>query len=142
MKQRSLIKLADVKDLLPLLDREEITISRFCELLNYRANESLNARINLQRPDSEYYASREKHWLETINMKDKKLNFTLFSNDSVFLSDVLSKYRYYLLEDVQQTLKNNVVDPMVMKFSSYEYLNYGHWVEKCLFHIRRIRDED
>jgi hypothetical protein len=37
-----LIKLADVKDLLPLLDKEEITLSRFAELLNERANKALN----------------------------------------------------------------------------------------------------
>lgn len=35
---KNLIKLADLKDLLPLYDREEITISRLAELLNEKAN--------------------------------------------------------------------------------------------------------
>lgn len=36
-----LIILADVKEYLPLLDRGEITISRFAELLNNRANKAM-----------------------------------------------------------------------------------------------------
>ena len=39
---KKLIRLADVKEYLPLLDKEEITLSRFAELLNERANDSLN----------------------------------------------------------------------------------------------------
>jgi hypothetical protein len=41
MKKLNLIRLADVKEYMPLLDREEITLSRFAEILNNRANEAL-----------------------------------------------------------------------------------------------------
>ena len=36
---KNLIKTADIKEYLPQLDREEITISRFAEILNQLANE-------------------------------------------------------------------------------------------------------
>ena len=36
---KNLIRTADIKEYLPQLDREEITISRFAEILNQLANE-------------------------------------------------------------------------------------------------------
>ena len=44
MKKLNLIRTADVKEYISLLDREEITMSRFAEILNECANEAL--RIN------------------------------------------------------------------------------------------------
>jgi hypothetical protein len=38
---KTLIKTSTVKEYLPLLDREEITVSRFAELLNEAANRAL-----------------------------------------------------------------------------------------------------
>ena len=50
MQQKlKLIILADVKEYLPQLDREEISVSRFAEILNNKANESLNV-INANKP--------------------------------------------------------------------------------------------
>jgi hypothetical protein len=51
MKQKlNLIKLADVKAYIGLLDREEITMSRFAEILNECANEALIIHpVNHQR---------------------------------------------------------------------------------------------
>ena len=41
MEKLNLIRLADVKAYIGLLDREEITMSRFAEILNECANEAL-----------------------------------------------------------------------------------------------------
>ena len=41
MKKLNLLRLADVKAYIGLLDREEITMSRFAEILNECANEAL-----------------------------------------------------------------------------------------------------
>ena len=41
MDKLNLIRLADVKAYISLLDREEITMSRFAEILNECANEAL-----------------------------------------------------------------------------------------------------
>ena len=48
MEKLNLIRLADVKEYLPMLEREEITMSRFAELLNISANKELNKHINKQ----------------------------------------------------------------------------------------------
>lgn len=64
MQQKlKLIILADVKEYLPQLDREEISVSRFAEILNNKANESLNV-INANKP--------------IIGNKHKKANFLSF----------------------------------------------------------------
>jgi len=42
MEKLNLIRLADIKEYLPMLEREEITKSRFAELLNISANKALN----------------------------------------------------------------------------------------------------
>lgn len=41
MTKLNLIRLADIKEYISLLDREQITMSKFAELLNERANEAL-----------------------------------------------------------------------------------------------------
>jgi hypothetical protein len=42
MEKLTFIKLADIKEHIGLLDREEITMSRFAEILNERANKALH----------------------------------------------------------------------------------------------------
>lgn len=46
MKKLNLIRLADLKDVLPLLDREEITGSKAAEMLNTLANDALEQEID------------------------------------------------------------------------------------------------
>jgi hypothetical protein len=46
---KKLIKLADIKEYLPLLDREEISLSRFAEILNEAANNALSESTNTDK---------------------------------------------------------------------------------------------
>ena len=66
---KKLIKLADVKDLLPLLDKEKITLNRFAELLNERANKALNIHEVIKYAFFDGANSRNEEY-ETQNIED------------------------------------------------------------------------
>ena len=51
MEKLNLIRLADVKAYIGLLDREEITMSRFAEILNECANEALRIHDAVERSE-------------------------------------------------------------------------------------------
>lgn len=59
---KKLIILADIKEYLPQLDKEEISMSRFSEILN----ELANTRLNIDQ------VSREKEYKDTIQTKNNE----------------------------------------------------------------------
>ena len=72
MKKLNLIRLADVKAYIGLLDREEITMSRFAEILNECANEALNIyNINISASIQEQQLNDK--FVKTINKIESKL---------------------------------------------------------------------
>jgi ferritin len=65
MKDLKLIIVADIKEYLPLLMREEITHSKFAQLLNEDANKALRAQGIYSTAAKHTYSECWNKWLET-----------------------------------------------------------------------------
>ena len=72
MEKLNLIRLADIKEYLPMLEREEITMSRFADLLNISANKALNIHnVSISAPIQEQQLNED--FVKTINTIESKL---------------------------------------------------------------------
>ena len=72
MEKLNLIRLADIKEYLPMLEREEITMSRFADLLNISANKALNIHnVSISAPIQEQQLN--EYFIKTVNTIESKL---------------------------------------------------------------------
>ena len=72
MEKLNLIRLADIKEYLPMLEREEITMSRFADLLNISANKALNIHnVSISAHIQEQQLNED--FVKTVNTIESKL---------------------------------------------------------------------